>query len=165
MAKTAKRTDPELWSKIVADIKRGDRGGRPGQWSARKAQLAVKEYKDAGGRYVGKKSSELSLAKWTRQDWRTKSGKPSLETGERYLPAKAIKALSSAEYAATTREKRKVLRRGQQFSRQPMSIARKVKPFRKNAASFALPFAILAGAMVVGLSSGLLGQDAARLFA
>ena len=50
--------------------------------------------------------SQKSLKKWTKQDWRTKSGKPSAKTGERYLPAKAIKSLSSSEYAATTRAKR-----------------------------------------------------------
>jgi hypothetical protein len=64
------------------------------------------------------------------QDWRTKSGKPSSETGERYLPAKAIKAMSAAEYAATTRAKREATKAGKQFAKQPKKIAAKVKAYR-----------------------------------
>jgi hypothetical protein len=125
------RTNPELWSRVKAEVTRSSKGGLPGQWSARKAQLAVKLYKDRGGRYVGRKSSRNSLHQWTVQDWRTKSGLPSLLTGERYLPAKAIKKLSSSEYARTTRKKRQGMRRGHQFVRQPRSIARKTRRYRK----------------------------------
>jgi hypothetical protein len=125
------RTNPELWSRVKAEVTRSSKGGLPGQWSARKAQLAVKLYKDRGGRYVGRKSSQNSLHQWTVQDWRTKSGLPSLLTGERYLPAKAIKKLSSSEYARTTRKKRQGMRRGHQFVRQPRSIARKTRRYRK----------------------------------
>jgi hypothetical protein len=75
--------------------------------------------------------SQKSLQAWTRQKWRTKSGKPSSKTGERYLPEKAIKALSSAEYAATTNAKRQGTRKGKQFVKQPKSIAKKVKQYRK----------------------------------
>lgn len=107
------------------------KGGLPGQWSARKAQLAVALYKEEGGRYIGRRSAKNALHQWTVQDWRTKSGRPSLETGERYLPAKAIKRLSSAEYARTTRKKREALRRGVQFSKQPESIARKTRRYRR----------------------------------
>ena len=103
---TAKKSNPALWSRIVSSVKSGTKGGDAGQWSARKSQLAVKKYKEAGGKYIGKKSSDNSLSKWTKQEWGTKSGKPSKETGERYLPKKAIAALSPAEYAATTRAKR-----------------------------------------------------------
>ena len=67
---------------------------------------------------------------WTKQDWRTKSGKPSSKTGERYLPARAIKALSSSEYAQTTRSKRMAKRKGKQFSKQPKRIAKIVSRFR-----------------------------------
>ena len=74
--------------------------------------------------------SQRSLKAWTKQKWRTKSGKPSGKTGERYLPEKAIKALSSAEYAATTREKRKGTRKGKQFVKQPKRIAKKVRKYR-----------------------------------
>lgn len=127
---TAKKKNPALWKRIVARVKAGSEGGRPGQWSARKAQLAVSSYKNAGGSYEGPKRS-TSLSKWTRQNWRTKSGKPSSETGERYLPEKAIKSLSPAEYAATTRAKREGTAQGKQFVAQPKSIAKKVARFRK----------------------------------
>jgi len=76
------------------------------------------------------KKSQKSLLNWGKQKWRTKSGKKSSETGERYLPSKAIAALSSAEYAATTRAKRKGKASGNQFVAQPKKIARKVKRFR-----------------------------------
>jgi hypothetical protein len=130
--KSAKRTDPELWERVKAEVTRGTRGGRRGQWSARKAQLAVKLYKERGGGYVGPKDPENSLTQWTEQDWRTKSGQPSLETGERYLPAKAIEALTDAEYAATSRAKRRGMRRGEQFTDQPEAVARKTAQYRRN---------------------------------
>jgi hypothetical protein len=76
------------------------------------------------------KKSQKSLKKWTKQKWRTKSGKPSGKTGERYLPEKAIKALSSSEYARTTAAKRKGTKAGKQFVKQPKSIAKKVKKYR-----------------------------------
>jgi len=77
------------------------------------------------------KKSQKSLKKWTAQKWRTKSGKPSLKTGERYLPEKAIKALSPAEYAATTRAKRKATKAGKQVSKQPKRIAKKTAKYRR----------------------------------
>ena len=77
------------------------------------------------------KKSQKSLANWTRQDWRTKSGKPSAKTGERYLPAAAIKSLTSSEYAATTRAKRKGKAAGKQFVKQPKGIAKKTARFRR----------------------------------
>ena len=76
------------------------------------------------------KPSQRSLKKWTKQKWRTKSGKKSSETGERYLPEAAIKSLSSAEYAATTKAKREGTRKGKQFVRQPKRIAKKTARFR-----------------------------------
>ena len=76
------------------------------------------------------KKSQRDLMNWTRQDWRTKSGKPSSKTGERYLPAKAIKALSSSQYAQTTRAKRQASKKGKQFSKQPKKIAKIVSRFR-----------------------------------
>jgi hypothetical protein len=76
------------------------------------------------------KDPQQSLKNWSAQKWQTKSGKPSSETGERYLPAKAIKALTSAEYAATTRAKREATAKGQQFAKQPKRIAEKIKGFR-----------------------------------
>ena len=75
--------------------------------------------------------SQRSLKAWGKQKWRTKSGKKSSEPGERYLPEKAIKALSSAEYAASTRAKRKAKKKGKQHSKQPKRIAKKTASYRK----------------------------------
>jgi hypothetical protein len=74
--------------------------------------------------------SQQSLKAWGKQKWRTKSGKKSSETGERYLPSAAIKSLSPSEYARTTAAKRKSKKKGKQFSKQPKGIAAKVKKFR-----------------------------------
>lgn len=82
-----------------------------------------------------KKAPQKSLDKWTKQKWRTKSGKPSTQgknaTGERYLPEKAIKALSPKEYAATTKAKRAGTRKGKQVVAQPKKIAKKTAKYRK----------------------------------
>jgi len=77
------------------------------------------------------RESQRSLKAWGEQKWRTKSGKPSSQTGERYLPEAAIKALSPAEYARTTAAKRKGKAKGKQFVRQPKSIAAKTRRFRQ----------------------------------
>ncbi len=81
------------------------------------------------------KKSQKSLKSWTKQKWRTKSGKPSTQgskaTGERYLPAKAIKSLSAKEYAATSKAKRQGTKAGKQHVAQPKKIAKKVKVHRK----------------------------------
>jgi len=113
-------TKPSLRKRILQRVTASSKGGKPGQWSARKAQIVASEYKEAGGGYTGpKKESQRSLSKWTKEKWRTKSGKPSTQgpeaTGERYLPEKAIKALSPAEYSATSQKKREGLRKGLQF--------------------------------------------------
>ena len=79
--------------------------------------------------------SQKSLKSWTKQKWRTKSGKPSTQgskaTGERYLPSKAIKSMSSADYAATTKKKKQDTAKGKQFSKQPKRIAKKTKSYRR----------------------------------
>ena len=77
------------------------------------------------------KAPQKSLKAWGAQKWRTKSGKPSSQTGERYLPESAIKSLSSAEYTATTRAKREGKKAGKQFVAQPKTIAAKVRPHRQ----------------------------------
>ena len=77
------------------------------------------------------KKSQKSLKSWTKQKWRTKSGKPSAKTGERYLPSAAIKSLSSKEYAATTRKKREDTKKGKKVSKQPKKIAKKTRTYRK----------------------------------
>ena len=128
---TAERTDPALWEAVKREVTAGTKGGIAGEWSARKAQLAVALYKKRGGGYLGPKSPRNALAKWTREDWRTRSGEPSLVTGERYLPARAIEALTPAEYAATSRVKRAGLLRDEQFTRQPERIAAKTARYRR----------------------------------
>ena len=128
-------TDNAKRERIKDRIMAGSKGGKPGQWSARKAQLLAAEYKKTGGGYKGEKTkAQKSLEKWTGEKWGTKSGKPSTQgaqaTGERYLPEKARKALSAQEYAATTAQKRKDLRAGKQFSAQPKKIAKKTGEYR-----------------------------------
>ena len=76
------------------------------------------------------KDPQQSLKDWGKQKWRTKSGKPSSQTGERYLPEAAIKSLSAAEYAATTKAKRKGTAAGKQFVKQPKKIAKKTASYR-----------------------------------
>jgi hypothetical protein len=125
------RTNEKLWEKSKAEAK----AKMGGKHSARAMQLAGKIYKDKGGGYTGSKTKgQESLSKWTKQKWGTKSGKPSTigpgATGERYLPEKAIKSLSSKEYAATTKAKREGTKAGKQFVSQPKAVAKKVKKFR-----------------------------------
>lgn len=126
------RSNPKLWeaSKAQAKAKMG------GKHSARAMQLAGKLYKEKGGTYSGSKTkAQKDLSKWTKEDWGTKSGKPSTQgpkaTGERYLPKKAREALSSKEYAATTRAKRAGTKKGKQFVAQPKKVAAKTAKYRK----------------------------------
>ena len=83
----------------------------------------------------GLAASQKSLKSWTKQDWRTKSGKPSTQgskaTGERYLPANAIKAMGAGAYAASTAKKRADTAKGKQVSKQPKRAAKAAKPYRK----------------------------------
>lgn len=129
------RTDEGKWKRIVASVKAGDKGGKPGQWSARKAQLASQRYQKSGGGYKGPKTeAQKSLSRWSKEDWGTKSGKPSTQgpeaTGERYLPKAAIQSLSAKEYAATTRAKREGMAKGKQFVPQPRFAAKKTAKHR-----------------------------------
>ncbi|MFB1501906.1 hypothetical protein [Thiocapsa sp. N5-Cardenillas] len=122
------RTNEKLWEQAKAQAK----AKMGGKHSARAMQLAGKIYKEKGGGYSGEKTeAQKSLKKWTKEEWGTKSGKPSGKTGERYLPKKAREALSPAEYAATTRAKREGTRKGKQFVAQPKKIAEKTAKFRK----------------------------------
>ena len=125
-------TMPGLRERLKKRIMAGSKGGRAGQWSARKAQLLATEYKKAGGGY---KSSGLtragkSLKAWTKQKWRTSDGSPS-KGKKRYLPEKAWKSLTAGEKAATSRAKAAGTRKGKQFVAQPKKIARKVRRFRR----------------------------------
>lgn len=130
MSTTAKRSDPKLWEKVKQEVTAGDKGGEKGEWSARKAQMAVAEYKKRGGTYEGKKDPHNSLHEWTEEDWGTKSGKKSGDTHERYLPKKAREALSDEEYERTTKKKQVDTKKGKQHSAQPKDVADKVKPYR-----------------------------------
>lgn len=123
MASRAERTDPALWERIKEEVQRGDKGGDPGEWSARKAQLAVQRYKAAGGGYKGRKSADNHLVQWEREEWGTKSGEPSKDTGERYLPKVVREALTDEQYRRTTAKKRADTRAGKQFSAQPEDVA------------------------------------------
>ena len=125
MASTARKSDPGLWDKVKAEVTAGEKGGAAGQWSARKAQFAVQEYKRRGGGYVGRKSPDNHLTQWTKEDWGTKSGHDSREAGERYLPKDAREALTSAEYKRSSAKKRADAKKGEQFSRQPNDVAAK----------------------------------------
>lgn len=126
------RSNPALWEKAKSEAK----AKMGGKHSARAMQLAGKIYKEKGGSYSGSKTkAQKSLSKWTKEEWGTKSGKPSTQgpkaTGERYLPKKAREALSSKEYAATTKAKREGTKKGKQFVAQPKKIAEKTAKYRK----------------------------------
>jgi hypothetical protein len=112
------RTNETKWKSIVASVKAGSKGGKPGQWSARKAQLATLRYKKSGGGYSGPKTkAQQSLSKWTKEKWRTSDGKPAKRSGgtTRYLPDAAWSKLSASEKAATNRAKMRGSKSGKQF--------------------------------------------------
>jgi hypothetical protein len=128
-------TNPAKREALKKKIMASSKGGKPGQWSARKAQLLAQEYKKSGGGYSGPKTAkQKSLFKWTKEEWGTKSGKPSTQgkkaTGERYLPKKAREALSKEEYKKTSDAKRKGTAQGKQFVKQPKTIAKKTARYR-----------------------------------
>lgn len=135
MSEVAEKSDPKLWDKVKRAVTKSDKGGRPGQWSARKAQIAVQEYKHEGGGYRGKKSADNHLQQWQDEDWGTRSGKKSLDTGERYLPKKAREHLTAEEYRRTTRKKRADTKKGKQFSAQPKDVAAKTAGDRRTGGS------------------------------
>ena len=127
---SAKKTKEAMWKRIVASVKAGGKGGRPGQWSARKAQLATSKYKKAGGGYRGKKSSSNKLTKWSKQKWdyvsKGDKKKPKSKRG-RYLPESVRKSLSSSEKSATNRRKKAATAKGKQKAKYTKKIAAKVR--------------------------------------
>ena len=127
---SAKKTKESMWKRIVASVKAGSKGGRPGQWSARKAQLATARYKKAGGGYKGKKSSSNKLSKWSKQKWdyvsKGDKKKPKSKRG-RYLPESVRKSLTSAEKSATNKRKRAASAKGKQKAKYSKKIAGKVR--------------------------------------
>ena len=122
---SAKKTDPELWEAVKEEITRSDKGGEPGQWSARKAQMAVQAYKKRGGGYEddGPGQDDTDLHEWTEEDWGTKSGEESGETGERYLPRRVRMLLTEDEYRRSTTKKRQG---DEQYVDQPDDVRKKV---------------------------------------
>jgi len=111
-------SDSSLRNRIKNRIIAGTKGGKAGQWSARKAQLLALEYRKAGGRYTGPKTAkQKSLSKWTSEKWTTSDGKPAIRsTGTtRYLPKKAWAKLSDTQKQATNRKKLQGSRKGRQF--------------------------------------------------
>ena len=114
------RTNPRLWERAKKDAV----ARMGGKHSARAMQLAAKLYRDRGGKYSGGKTkAQKSMTKWTKQKWRTKSGKPSVlgpnATGERYLPTKAINRMDPERYKRSSAKKRKDTKAGKQYSKQP----------------------------------------------
>ena len=130
MAKRAKKTNEKMWKSIVASVKAGSAGGRPGQWRARKAQIATKRYKKRGGGYKGAKSSSNRLSKWSKQKWdyvsKGDEKKPRAKRG-RYLPESVRKSLSASEKAATNRRKRAASAKGRPKAKYSKKIAGKVR--------------------------------------
>ena len=123
-------TNPELREKLKAEIIAGDKGGRAGQWSARKAQLLAHEYEAQGGGYKHERTDEQkSLKTWGDEHWHTADGKQAIQgdTTHRYLPDAAWKELSPEEQKQTDRKKVAGSRRGEQFvaNTAPAAKARK----------------------------------------
>ncbi|MFY2563787.1 hypothetical protein ACN469_39725 [Corallococcus terminator] len=118
-ARSGKYTRPALRELLKKRLTAGTRGGRAGQWSARKAQLLATEYEKAGGGYRGPKTgTQKSLTAWTREEWGTRTGSTRARSGgttARYLPKKAWSQLSARQKQATDRRKRVASRRGQQY--------------------------------------------------
>ena len=127
---SATKTKPKLWKRIVASVKSGSKGGRPGQWSARKAQIATARYKKAGGGYRGKKSSSNKLTKWSKQKWdyvsKGDKKKPRAKRG-RYLPESVRKSLSRGQKAYTNRKKRQATAKGKRRAKYTRTVAKRVR--------------------------------------
>lgn len=134
--KSLNYTKPDLRERLKRQIMAGSKGGRSGQWSARKAQLLAQEYRKRGGGYRGKPSkSQRSLKKWTKEKWTTADGKPALRKGKmtRYLPAKAWKRLTPAQRRATISKKLAGDRKGRQFVPNTERAAAASKKIRSSA--------------------------------
>lgn len=127
-------TRPELRERLKRKIMASGKGGRPGQWSARKAQLLTQEYRESGGGYKGGRTeAQKSLTKWTKQEWRTPSGKPSVQgaeaTGEVYAPRRAIEKLRSTQkgrdaLSRASRKKREATKSGEQYVRHGLHVGK-----------------------------------------
>ena len=133
-----KYTHPGLREEIKEEIKASDKGGKEGQWSARKSQLLTQEYEKRGGGYKGEKGeSQKNLEKWTEEEWQTREGDADArQDGEtkRYLPKKAWENMSEEEKGETERNKREGSKQGQQY----VPNTEEAKQARKEAAALPL---------------------------
>ena len=140
-------TKPEMRNRIKNRIMRGTKGGKAGQWSARKAQMLAAAYEKAGGGYKGKKTAkQKSLKKWTGEKWRTSDKKPAIRKDssgktvtKRYLPDKAWKKLSASEKAATNKKKTAGSREGKQVVKNTKAAAKASKSVRSKSTAKRTP--------------------------
>lgn len=120
--------NPKLWKQIKEKWHNGSKGGKAGQWNARKAQLAVKEYKSKGGKYkTRRKSSKNSLVKWTKEDW----GYINSKKGNRYLPLSVRKKLTDKEKKRENARKRRATKKGKQRASYSKSVLKKFNKYTK----------------------------------
>lgn len=117
-------SDTRLWQRVKRKWHYGERGGVPGQWNARKAQLAVQEYKRLGGTYqTARPSRRNSLVRWTREDWGYIDGKP----GNRYLPAYIRHTLTPTEKRSENRLKQSATKSGRHHAHYSQSVAQRFR--------------------------------------
>jgi len=139
----AQREDPELWDRVKRRVKAGSKGGRRKQWSARKAQLAVREYKAEGGSYkAARKNPSNSLTQWTQQDWgyveKRDERKPRSQRG-RYLPKKVREQLTAAEKRHTDAVKRRASAERRQYASYEGSVKALMRTLRTSSPSSSTP--------------------------
>ncbi|WP_119066778.1 hypothetical protein [Rubrobacter indicoceani] len=135
-----KYTEPELRERLKEKIKKGGKGGKPGQWSARKSQMLSQEYEKQGGGYRGEKDDDQkNLEKWTDEEWQTKEGSADARKGdsensetERYLPKEAWENLSEREKKETDQKKRQASKQGEQYVGNAPAAKRKGREARKD---------------------------------
>lgn len=120
---TVVRTNEQLWQKIKTKIHEGSKGGTAGTWNARKAQLAVLEYKKQGGGYIGEKSAHNSLVKWTNEKWGYIDGKK----GNRYLPEHVRHNLTEAQKKKENAAKKKATKNGQRYAKYSPAVVKLLK--------------------------------------
>ncbi|MEJ1932878.1 hypothetical protein WDZ92_21935, partial [Nostoc sp. NIES-2111] len=131
-----KYTDPELREEIKEEIKESDKGGKPGQWSARKSQMLVREYEKKSGGYKQseKDESAKSLEKWSEQDWQTEEGETRARDGKvtkRYLPKEVWERLSEKEKQEAEELKEKAAKEGKQHVEWPDAVKRVMREVEK----------------------------------
>ena len=124
-SKETKRSNPRLWEKVKKEILKSPKGGAPNKWSARKAQMAVTEYKKRGGKYSGKKSPKNSLVKWTREKWGYIGGTPKRQG--RYLPEVVRRSLTAKERSTENRLKGRKYGKRVKYSDSVLKKMRKYK--------------------------------------